>query len=70
MNAPEPKGFREYVLAELRCAVLRARLAALDLECAGVALQNGMIDAETAFAWLRDAGALEYVTPDHQHEHQ
>jgi hypothetical protein len=64
LSKPKTSEFREYVLAELRCAVLRARLAALDIECAGIALRSEMIDAETALAWLRDAGALGYVAPE------
>ncbi len=60
---PDNGPFCDYVLAELRCAVMRARLVALDIEAAGVALRGGMIDPETALAWLRDAGALEYVAP-------
>jgi hypothetical protein len=55
--------FRGYVLAELRCAAMRARLAALDIEAAGLALRSGMIDADTALTWLADAGALDYVAP-------
>lgn len=54
---------REYLLAELRCAILRARLAALDLETIGLALRHGMIDPDTAVCWVHDAGALAYVAP-------
>lgn len=63
MQPDEGLAYREYVLAELRCAILRARLAALDIETAGIALRAGMIEADTALEWLRDAGALEYVAP-------
>jgi hypothetical protein len=60
---PEASGFRQYVLAELRCARLRARLAALDIECTGIALKIGLIEPEVAFEWLCDAGALKFPTP-------
>ncbi len=59
----EGLAFREYVLAELRCAIMRARLAALDIETAGIALRAGMIEPDVALEWLRDAGALDYVAP-------
>lgn len=58
--------FREYALGELRCALMRARLAVLDIETTGIALRAGMIDPETALEWLRDAGALDYVDPAHE----
>lgn len=60
---PNNRSYCDYVLAELRCASIRARLAASDIEAAAIALRGGMIDPETALAWLRDAGALEYVAP-------
>jgi len=54
-----------YLLAELRCAALRARLAACEIDGIGIALRGGLIDPATAVAWLRDCGLLEYVTPPH-----
>jgi hypothetical protein len=53
----------EYFLAELRCAALRARLAACDIDAIGIALRSGMIDAELAFEWLLNCGALSYLQP-------
>jgi hypothetical protein len=54
-----------YLLAELRCAALRARLAACEVDAIGIALRSGMIDPDTAVAWLHDCGLLDYVTlPD------
>lgn len=62
-SEPDGLAFRKYVLAELRCAIMRTRLAALDIETAGIALRCGIIAPETALEWLADAGALDYVMP-------
>jgi hypothetical protein len=51
-----------YLLAELRCAALRARLAACEIDAIGIALRSGMIDPGTAIAWLHDSDVLHYVT--------
>jgi hypothetical protein len=51
----------EYLLAELRCAALRARLAACDIDAIGIALRAGMIDPHTALEWLHDCAALSYI---------
>lgn len=57
-------GSTEYLLSELRCAALRARLAACDIDTIGVALKAGMIDPETAVEWLHNCSALSYVGPE------
>jgi hypothetical protein len=62
-RAAERPPLREYVLGELRCAALRARLAAADIDTIGVALNSGMIEPQTALEWLADAGAFDYVEP-------
>jgi hypothetical protein len=54
---------KEYLLAELRCAALRARLAACDIDAIGIALRAGMIDTDTAVQWLHGCAALDYVVP-------
>ena len=51
-----------FVLAQLRCAALRARLAACEIDAIGVALRSGLIDSETAVAWLHDCGVLDSIT--------
>jgi hypothetical protein len=54
----------EYLLAELRCAALRARLAACDIDTIGIALKAGLIDSDTAVEWLHNRRALSYVEPE------
>lgn len=51
----------DYVLAQLRCAALRARLVANDCDFIGVSLKAGLIDTITAIDWLEHAGALGMV---------
>jgi hypothetical protein len=53
----------DYVLAELRCAALRARLAACDIDTIGIALRSGLIDADTALKWVQECDALFYLQP-------
>jgi hypothetical protein len=53
----------EYLLAELRCAALRARLAACDIDAIGIALRAGIVDPDVAFEWLHECNALSYVQP-------
>ena len=53
----------EYLIQEFRCAVLRARLEAADLEAIGLALKVGLITAEQALEIADDYGALRYVQP-------
>jgi hypothetical protein len=54
---------RDYVLGELRCAALRARLAACEIDTIGVALRAGWINHHIAIEWLHDRSALDYVAP-------
>jgi hypothetical protein len=49
----------DYLLAELRCASLRAQLWAAEIDAVGVALESGLIDPERALELLRDRGALQ-----------
>jgi hypothetical protein len=53
----------DYLLAELRCALARAKLAALDIECVGLALKNNVISPEQACELLDAADCLGYVGP-------
>jgi len=43
---------RRTLLAELRCASVRAKLAQLDIDAVGVALSSGLIDVEQAIRLL------------------
>jgi hypothetical protein len=52
---------RDYLLAELRCAALRARLWQADIEAVGLALKAGLVEPEQALELLHDCDALYLV---------
>jgi len=52
---------REYLLAELRCASLRARLRQADIDAVGMALGAGLIEPEQALELLDDCDCLTLV---------
>jgi hypothetical protein len=54
---------RAYLLQELRCAALRARLWQADIEAVGLALKGGLIHPEQAIELLSDCDALHLVAP-------
>ena len=58
---PDQVRFREYMLAELRCARTRAKMLVNEIETIGVALKGEVIDSETAIQWLKDANALKFL---------
>ena len=51
----------DYLLAELRCAALRARLWQADIERIGLALKTGWITPEQAVEALADCDCLQLV---------
>jgi hypothetical protein len=53
----------EYLLAELRCASLRARLWQADIEVVGKALAAGLIEPEQAIELLADCDCLQFISP-------
>ena len=52
-----------YLLAELRCAAIRARLWQSDIEAVGLALKAGLVEPEQALELLADCHALFLVHP-------
>jgi len=52
---------KEFLLAALRTATLRARLAANELDTVGIALKQGLCSYDDAVAWLRDENLLDHV---------
>jgi hypothetical protein len=51
----------KYLLAELRCAALRAHLAASDLEAIGLALRGQLITAEQAIDLIDEVDCMRFV---------
>jgi hypothetical protein len=54
---------RDYLLAELRCASLRARLWQADIDAVGLALKATLIEPEQALELLRDCDCLQLIEP-------
>lgn len=54
--------FIDFLLGEFRCAGLRARIVANEIEATAVALAAGLIDGEVALACLQESGLLDLVT--------
>jgi hypothetical protein len=63
-----PANRTEYLLAEMRCAVLRTRILQADIEAIGVALKGGLISAAQAIENLHDVDALWLVGAPRAHE--
>lgn len=57
-------GFRDYVIAELRCARIRAQLILNEIEVIGKALTGNVIGPEFALEWCYNIGADELVHPE------
>ena len=53
----------EYLVQEFRCAVLRARLEASNLEAIGLALKAGLVTAEQALELAADCNCLRWIQP-------
>jgi hypothetical protein len=52
---------REWLLAALRAATLRAKAMAADLDTIGIALRGNLIGPETAVKWINDSGLMFLV---------
>ena len=57
----------EYLLAELRCASLQARLWQADIDAVGLALKAGWIKPEQAIETLADCDCLQLISPERTH---
>ena len=54
-------GRREYILAEFRCALIKARLAQCDIEAVAIALKNRIVTPEQAAAMFWDSNAVQFL---------
>lgn len=53
--------FPVFLLRELHCAGLRARLLANEIECMATALSGGFVGADVALAHLHETGAMMLI---------
>jgi hypothetical protein len=54
---------RDYLIAELRCASLRARLWQADIDAVGMAFKAGLVEPEQALELLRECDCLQLISP-------
>jgi len=54
---------RSYLLQELRCASLRARLWQADIDAVGLALKGGLVTPDQALEMLADCDCLHLIAP-------
>jgi hypothetical protein len=52
---------RDYVLAEFRCALIRAKLAQLDIEAAAVALKYKIVTPEQALVMFWESEGVQFL---------
>jgi len=53
---------RDYLIAELRCASLRARLWQANIDAVGMALKAGLVEPEQALELLRECDCLQLAS--------
>ncbi len=54
-------GVREFVLGQLRCAALKAKLAQLEIETIAIALKGNIITPEQAVAMFWDSDPVAFL---------
>jgi hypothetical protein len=54
---------RDYLIAELRCASLRARLQVHDIDALAMALKAGLVEPEQALELLADCDCFQFISP-------
>jgi hypothetical protein len=52
---------REYILAEFRCALVKAKLAQLDIEATALALKSRIVTPEQAVAMFWESEAIHFL---------
>jgi hypothetical protein len=65
-EAPSPQAesgpsFHDYLLAEMRCASLRARILQHEIDAIGIALKGGAISADQALELMHDIDLLRLI---------
>jgi hypothetical protein len=60
MSEPS-SNYTAFMLGQLRCAGIRARLMTAEIDTIGVALRGNFITADDAIAWLHEAGAIGLI---------
>jgi hypothetical protein len=58
---PADDGFREFLVAAIRCGRLRAQLLQNELDEIGLALKAGLVAPDAAMSWLNDIGGFAFL---------
>jgi len=61
LDAPCAQGFHDYLVAELRCASLRARILQSEIDAIGIALKGGLITADQALVLMHGVDLLRVI---------
>jgi hypothetical protein len=61
MSPGSSASFADYLLLNLRCAGLRARLLTNEIQAMGVALKGGLVGPDDVLEHLAEVGALRLV---------
>jgi hypothetical protein len=60
-DAPCAQGFHDYLVAELRCASLRARILQSEIDAIGIALKGGLVTADQALVLMHGVDLLRVI---------
>ena len=58
---PDYAAQREYILAEFRCALIKAKLAQLGIEAVALALRHNLVTPKQAAETFWDSEAIHFV---------
>ena len=61
MTTESSSDFAAYLLAEIECGILRAKVWQNDLAAIGIAVRTGLIDTDHALDHLAGCGALRLI---------
>lgn len=64
----EGPSFRDFVLAELRCAHIKARMLVSEIETIGIGVRGNFIEPAQAIGALAAANALEFLSDPNPRE--
>ena len=60
-DKPLTQGFHDYLVAELRCAGLRAKILEAEINAIGLALEKQIITADQAIVLMHGVDLLRFI---------
>ena len=61
LDIPRADSRRDYVLAEFRCALVKAKLAQLEIETIAIALKGNLVSPEQAMVMFCDSEPIAFL---------